>query len=68
MTNPTSFTHCKRQFQVRNLDVAVALTGAQGLALVREYRPDVVMLDVHLGDMSGMDVFDNIRQFDARYR
>jgi two-component system nitrogen regulation response regulator GlnG len=48
------------------LDVAVALTGGQGLTLVREFRPDVVMLDVHLGDMSGMDVFDQIRQFDAR--
>jgi DNA-binding NtrC family response regulator len=56
----------QRQFRSETLDVAVAETGAEGLELVHDRRPDVVMLDVHLNDMSGIEVFDQIRQFDAR--
>jgi nitrogen regulation protein NR(I) len=55
-----------KQFQSDSLEVAVAPTGRQGLDLVRDFRPDVVILDVRLGDMSGMEVFDQIRQLDPR--
>jgi nitrogen regulation protein NR(I) len=63
---PSVLYALQRQFQSATLDVAVAQTGAQGLELVRDLHPDVVMLDVHLGDMSGIDVFDQIRLLDAR--
>jgi nitrogen regulation protein NR(I) len=63
---PSVLYALQRQFQSESLEVVVAQTGAQGLESLRALRPDVVMLDVHLGDMSGMDVFDKIRQFDAR--
>ena len=36
--------------------VAVAATGAEGLAAARQHRPDVVLLDVNLPDQSGIDV------------
>lgn len=32
-----------------------AITGAAGLQLVKEQQPDVVLMDIHLGDMSGID-------------
>ncbi|MDQ6932660.1 MAG: response regulator transcription factor [Candidatus Eremiobacteraeota bacterium] len=37
-------------------DVRVALTGAQGLEVADSYKPDVVILDVGLPDISGLDV------------
>lgn len=42
-------------------DVTVARTGAEGLALARSARPDVVLLDLHLPDMSGEDVLAELR-------
>ena len=48
------------------LTVDVARTGRQGLEMVQKDRPDAVILDVRLGDMSGMDLFDQIRAFDTR--
>ncbi|MCC6316195.1 MAG: sigma-54-dependent Fis family transcriptional regulator [Gemmatimonadaceae bacterium] len=38
-----------------------AFTGASALASFRERRPDVVLLDVHLPDMSGFDVFEQLK-------
>ncbi len=37
-------------------DVKSAVSGADGLALVEDYKPDVVLLDIGLPDMSGLDV------------
>jgi len=36
--------------------VGVASRAAEGLRLVRETRPDVVLVDVQLGDESGLEV------------
>jgi DNA-binding response OmpR family regulator len=36
--------------------VAIASTGAQALRIAGEHEPDVVLLDVGLGDESGFDV------------
>ena len=38
----------------------LANTGAEGLALVRRERPDLVLMDIHLPDMSGIDVAKQI--------
>src|SRR5262245_9014504 len=48
------------------LEVAVALTGRQGITQVEAMRPDVVVLDVRLSDMPGLEVFDHIRRIDPR--
>jgi response regulator of citrate/malate metabolism len=41
--------------------VGVAHTGAAALSAVRELRPDLVLLDVYLPDMSGIDVLRALR-------
>lgn len=41
--------------------VGVAHTGADALAMVRSLRPDLVLLDVYLPDLSGLDVLRALR-------
>ncbi len=49
-----------------SLDVITARTAREGLEKVLRERPDAVILDVRLPDMSGLDAFDRIRQVDPR--
>ena len=42
--------------------VGVAHNGADALDAVHRLRPDLVLLDVHLPDMSGLDVLREVRQ------
>jgi two-component system nitrogen regulation response regulator GlnG len=46
--------------------VEVAGTGAEGLDRVRAEPPDAVLLDLHLPDQSGLEVYQQIRCIDAR--
>ncbi len=48
------------------LDVATARTAREGIELVRRGGVDVVILDVRLPDLSGLDAFDQIRRIDPR--
>ncbi|MDA8369303.1 MAG: response regulator transcription factor [Nocardiopsaceae bacterium] len=41
--------------------VSTAETGGQGLALARDHRPDLILLDVLLPDVSGFDVCRHLR-------
>src|SRR6202023_169900 len=46
--------------------VEVAGTGAEGVERVGAMPPDVILLDLHLPDQSGLDVYQQIRRIDAR--
>jgi two-component system nitrogen regulation response regulator GlnG len=46
--------------------VAVAGTGADGLAQIRANTPDVILLDLRLPDQTGLEVFEQLREIDAR--
>jgi two-component system nitrogen regulation response regulator GlnG len=56
----------QRAFGGGEVTLRSATTAADALALVGRDRPDVVVLDVHLPDASGMDTFHRIRAIDAR--
>jgi response regulator of citrate/malate metabolism len=45
--------------------VGEAHTGAEAIELVRRLRPDLVLLDIYLPDMSGLDVIRRLRQEEA---
>lgn len=42
--------------------VAEATTGAEAVALVHEYQPDVVVMDLHMPDLSGIEATRQIVQ------
>ena len=44
----------------------MARTGEEGIRRVTERAPDVVLLDLRLPDLSGLEVYRRIRQIDAR--
>ncbi len=48
------------------IEVITARTAREGIELVGRERPDAVILDVRLPDMSGLHAFDLIRQVDPR--
>jgi two-component system nitrogen regulation response regulator GlnG len=48
------------------IEVATAGTARQGIESVRRNPPDVVILDVRLPDLTGIEAFDEIRRFDPR--
>ena len=45
-----------------NHDVSCAYTGAEAIAAFEASRPDLVLLDLRLPDMTGFDVYARIRQ------
>jgi two-component system nitrogen regulation response regulator GlnG len=63
---PNVLYSIEKSLRSDTLDIVVAQTGRQGLDLVRQVRPDAVILDVRLPDMSGLDAFDQIRGLDPR--
>nr|WP_315854010.1 sigma-54 dependent transcriptional regulator [Gemmata massiliana] len=56
----------QRAFRDGGVTVRTATTAAEGLAEVARERPDVVVLDVHLPDATGLTTFRQVRAIDAR--
>jgi PAS domain S-box-containing protein len=47
------------------VELSVSLTGLDGLANIRTLRPDVILLDMHLPDISGMELLRHLRSESA---
>src|SRR5262249_42139209 len=54
-----------RTLRRAGFDVRDAATGSEGLRLTLEIRPDVIVLDVNLPDMSGLEVCERLRRADS---
>jgi signal transduction histidine kinase/CheY-like chemotaxis protein len=52
----------------RDHDVVEAANGRDGLRLARRIVPGLILLDLHLGDMDGLDVHDALRGDEATAR
>jgi len=62
----TSILHAfRRAFRESGLTVLTASTAAEGLELVAQQRPDVVLLDIHLPDQSGLKLFQRLQEIDG---
>jgi len=56
----------QRAFRERAITLRAAGTAAEAIAAFERDRPDVVVLDIHLPDATGLDTFHRIRGIDAR--
>lgn len=56
----------RKRLESETLTVATAETGAEAIGCVQSSRPDAVLLDIRLPDMSGLDAFDQIRRLNPR--
>jgi two-component system nitrogen regulation response regulator GlnG len=56
----------RRAFRSEPPEILTATTGAEGVALARQHRPDVTLLDIVLPDQTGLEVFRRLREIDAR--
>jgi two-component system nitrogen regulation response regulator GlnG len=53
-------------FAQEQIEVLQAGTAEEGLAVVAQELPDVILLDIRLGDCSGLQVFHDIRELDPK--
>lgn len=54
----------RMKFETEGYEVAFAEDGEQGLQLVEEFQPDIILLDLMMPIMSGAEVLKRIRQED----
>ena len=56
----------RKAFREPDVTVLTAETAARGLEIARQRQPDVIVLDVHLPDMLGLEMLRRLRELDAR--
>jgi two-component system nitrogen regulation response regulator GlnG len=63
---PSILHFFRRAFSDPAMEVLTASSAAEGIAHVSRAHPDVIILDINLGDESGLDVFRRIREVDPK--
>jgi len=56
----------QRIFDSPELELATADSGEEGLKLIPKLKPDLVLMDVRMGGMSGLETLRRLRQMDAK--
>lgn len=54
-----------RILKMEELDTAIAKSGAEGIAYLKENEVDLVLLDIEMPQMNGYETLENIRQDDS---
>jgi DNA-binding response OmpR family regulator len=54
----------KLKLELDGNECSVAYDGLRGLALIKEKKPDLVLLDIMLPEMSGAEVLQQVRESD----
>jgi len=62
--NPANMQLVERIMQNSRPEVSlfVATNGQQGLALARKHQPDLILLDIHLPQINGWEIFERLQQ------
>src|SRR3974377_2545656 len=56
----------QRIFDSPEIELTTASSGEEGLRLIPKLRPDLVIMDVRMGGMSGLETLRRIRQMDSK--
>src|SRR5437588_1396775 len=63
---PSILAAFRRAFRDTAFTVQTAETARDGLSLAHEQHPDVIIFDVHLPDMTGLEALKTLKAMDAR--
>lgn len=58
----------KNFFEERNFEVITALGGVDALRVVKKEKPQIVLLDIRMKDMDGIETLKKIREADKKTR
>src|SRR3974390_2861933 len=56
----------QRIFDSPEIELATASSGEEGLRLIPKFRPDLVLMDVRMGGINGLETLRRIRQMDTK--
>ncbi len=56
----------RRIFESAETDVTTAASGEEGLELIPKLKPDLVIMDVRMGGINGLETLRRIRQIDSK--
>lgn len=60
--------YLKEFFILRKCTVSTALSGRDGLVLLKKQKPDIVLLDVKMEGMDGLEVLREIKKIDKNIK
>src|SRR6516162_3772771 len=56
----------QRIFDSPEIELSTASSGEEGLKLIPKIKPDLVLMDIRMGGMSGLETLRRIRQMDSK--
>jgi two-component system nitrogen regulation response regulator GlnG len=56
----------RRIFDLPEIELTTASSGEEGLKLIPKLKPDLVLMDIRMGGMSGLETLRRLRQMDSR--
>src|SRR5260370_17090302 len=56
----------RRIFDSAEVELTTASSGEEGLKLIPQLKPDLVIMDVRMGGITGLQTLRRIRQLDSR--
>ena len=56
----------RRIFDSPDIELTTAASGEEGLKLIPQIKPDLVLMDIRMGGISGMETLRRIRQMDSK--
>jgi two-component system nitrogen regulation response regulator GlnG len=56
----------RRIFDTPGIEIETAASGEEGLKIIPRFKPDLVIMDIRMGGMNGMETLRRLRQIDAK--